>query len=129
MRRLGVVLVVAGILGVAGCGSGGTTTVLKESAPTTVERTTTVKVPASSAVTAQITTPAPAPPSKPAAPPNVVGLPLPAGQQALKAAGYTPAVKNTDTAFGILVPSHFTICTEGKPRGKLVPILAQKYGC
>lgn len=61
--------------------------------------------------------------------PKVVGLPLPAAQQILKEAGYKAAPKNTDTTFGIVVPSHYTICTQGRPRGKFVPVLAQKYGC
>ena len=111
----------------AACGSGGTTTVIKESSPTTVEKTTTVQVPARRPKPAS--NPAPAPEPQPKSAPNVVGLPLPAAEQVLKAAGFTPAVKNTDTAFGIVVRAHYTICTEGKPRGTLVPVLAQKYGC
>jgi hypothetical protein len=125
-------LAVCGLLSIAGCGGSGTTTVIKEAAPTTVEKTTTVQAPTPQPKPAS-TPPTPAPPPasapQPKSPPNVVGLPLPAAQQALRAAGFRAAVKNTDTALGILVPSHYTICTEGAPRGNLVPVLAQKYGC
>lgn len=62
-------------------------------------------------------------------PPNVVGLPLPAARQVMKKAGYRVAPKNTDTAFGIVVEANYTICTQGKPRAGIVPVLAQKYGC
>lgn len=62
-------------------------------------------------------------------PPNVEGLPLPAAKQELKRAGYRTAAKNTDTTFGIIDPSNYTICEQGKPRGDLVVVLAQKYGC
>jgi uncharacterized membrane-anchored protein YhcB (DUF1043 family) len=62
-------------------------------------------------------------------PPNVVGLPLPAARQLMKEAGYKVAPKNTDTAFGIVVEANYTICSQGQPRGNIVPVLAQKYGC
>ena len=62
-------------------------------------------------------------------PPNVIGLPLPAARQVMKKAGYRIAAKNTDTAFGIVVEANYTICTQGKPRAGIVPVLAQKYGC
>ena len=116
----------------AACGSGGsTTTVIKESAPPTVEKTTTVQAPAPKPkpASAPASEAEPQPEPAPKSAPNVVGLPLPAAEQVLKAAGFRPAVKNTDTAFGIVVRSHYTICIEGKPRGDLVPVLAQKYGC
>lgn len=66
---------------------------------------------------------------EPAEPPNVVGLPLPQAKQMLKEAGYRTAANNTDTTFGIIVPENYTICKQGKPRGDLVVVLAQKYGC
>jgi len=47
----------------------------------------------------------------------------------LKQAGYRTVAKNTDTTFGIIDPSNYTICNQGKPRGELVVVLAQKYGC
>lgn len=61
--------------------------------------------------------------------PNVVGLPLPAAKQLLKQAGYRAAATNTDTTLGIIVESNYTICSQDEPRGNLVPVLAQKYGC
>lgn len=112
------------ILVLPSCGSGGeTTTVIRERPPETVERTTTVEAPQ------------PKPPPEPARnessgePPNVIGLPLPAARRQLKQAGYKTVAKNTDTTFGIIVPENYTICEQGKPRGKLVVVLAQKYGC
>lgn len=116
----------------AGCGgSGDTTTVIKEAPTETVERTTTVEAPApekaqTSSSGGQEVDVEPEPQSEP---PDVVGLPLPAARQMLKGAGYRAAAKNTDTAFGIIVESNYTICTQGEPRGDLVPVLAQKYGC
>ncbi len=73
--------------------------------------------------------PEPEPEPEPQEVPNVVGLPLPAAKQLLEEAGYRAAATNTDTAFGIVVESNYTICTQGEPRGNLVPVLAQKYGC
>jgi hypothetical protein len=102
---------------IAGCGgSGGTTTVIREVQPTTVEKTTTVQAPASKPKHVSRSAPATQPPeSEPQAPPNVVGLPLPAGEHLLKEAGYKAAVSNTDTSFGIVIPSHFTICEQSEP--------------
>lgn len=71
----------------------------------------------------------PAPTPEPKSPPNVVGLTLPTAKKALSEAGFTADVSNTDTAFGIVVPSNYTVCTQDAPRGSVVPILAQKYGC
>lgn len=107
----------------AACGGGETTTVIREAPAETIERTTTVEEPA------------PQPEPKPARrepsgdPPNVLGLPLPAARRQLKQSGYKTAAKNTDTTFGIIDPSNYTICNQGKPRGDLVVVLAQKYGC
>jgi hypothetical protein len=129
MRKLGILLFGVGLLAVAGCGSGGTTTVIKESAPTTVEKTTTVQAPAPQPRHVSNPTPPSAEPEAKREPPNVVGLPLPAAEQVLSQAGYKAAATNTDTAFGIVVKSNYTICTEGPPRGNFVPVLAQKYGC
>lgn len=62
-------------------------------------------------------------------PPNVVGLKLPVASERLRAAGWIPKPFNTDTLFGIVVPSHYTVCHQYKPIGKKVRLLAQKYGC
>ncbi len=134
LRLVPLVGVLTIVLGIVGCGgSGGTTTVVKEARPTTVEKTTTVEVPTHKAHHVSHQTPAseskPAIEPASAEPPNVVGLSLPAAEEALKEAGFKAAPRNTDTAFGIVVPSHYTICKEGAPRGKYVPVLAQKYGC
>jgi hypothetical protein len=130
MRKLFGVALAVGALGVAGCGdTGGTTTVIKETPARTVERTTTVEVPARDTSSSPTPTPTPPPSPTPSEPPNVVGLPLPEAQRMLKEAGYRTVAKNTDTTFGIIVPDNYTICTQGKPRGEIVVVLAQKYGC
>jgi hypothetical protein len=64
-----------------------------------------------------------------AGPPNVVGLRLPVASERLRAAGWNPKPFNTDTLFGIVVPSHYTVCHEYAPVGHNVRLLAQKYGC
>jgi hypothetical protein len=61
--------------------------------------------------------------------PDVVGMRLPEAQSTLKAAGYRVQAENTDTAFGIVVPSHYTVCEQSGPHGEVVSVLAQKYGC
>jgi hypothetical protein len=116
-----VVALLALASSLAACGGSDTTTVIKEAPPETVERTTTVEAPAAPAAERSS-----APRDEP---PNVLGLPLPAAKQMLEQAGYRTVAKNTDTTFGIIVPSHYTICEQGKPRGDLVVVLAQKYGC
>lgn len=62
-------------------------------------------------------------------PPNVVGLNLVVAEEHLRSAGWIPKPFNTDTLFGIVVPSHYTVCHEYRPIGKRVRLLAQKYGC
>jgi hypothetical protein len=61
--------------------------------------------------------------------PDVVGLRLPQARSTLSAAGYTTRAENTDTTFGIVVPSHYTVCEQSDPQGTVVTVLAQKYGC
>lgn len=62
-------------------------------------------------------------------PPNVIGMRLPEAESTLRAAGFQAQAENTDTTFGIVVRSHYTICTESEPHGDVVTVLAQKYGC
>ena len=71
----------------------------------------------------------PEPEPEPSSPPDVVGLSLPAAKKALKEAGFSTDATNTDTAFGIIDPSNYTICKQSAPVGNTVPVLAQKYGC
>jgi hypothetical protein len=115
------------------CGGSDTTTVVEQQADTPP-------------VTVTQTTPAPAPPAaKPAKPvakkaagppasgcqsaPDVVGLTLPTARRELEGAGCKLDVSNTDTTFGIIVEDHFTVCEQDDPRGEVVHLLAQKYGC
>ena len=62
-------------------------------------------------------------------PPNVIGMRLPEAESTLKVAGFQTQAENTDTTFGIVVRSHYTICTQSEPHGDVVTVLAQKYGC
>ncbi|HWW67868.1 MAG TPA: PASTA domain-containing protein [Solirubrobacterales bacterium] len=134
MRKLVIGAILSGTIFIVGCGGGGggTTTVVK---PTTIEKTTTVTAPPRKPRHKPAASPAPEPTPEPAPepvseePPNVVGLSLPAAEEVLSEAGFKAAPRNTDTAFGIVVPSHYTICKEGKPIAGRVPVLAQKYGC
>jgi len=72
---------------------------------------------------------APEPASEPEEVPDVVGMRLPEAESTLSAAGYTTEPENTDTTFGIVVPSHYTVCEQSEPHGSVVNVLAQKYGC
>jgi beta-lactam-binding protein with PASTA domain len=120
-----VLLLAVAALVLAGCGSsGGTTTVIKESPAETVERTTTVEAEPAGAEASSSK-----PPAQKQKAPNVVDLPLDVAEELLEEAGYRVAATNTDTTFGIIDPSNYTICTQDPPRGTIVPVLAQKYGC
>jgi len=123
MGKWGAALVAVGLIALAtGCGSSGeTTTVVKE-------RTVQAPPPTQESVTSEPPS-RPKPKPKPKAPPNVVDLPLDVAEELLEEAGYRVAATNTDTTFGIVVPENFTVCTQDEPRGKIVPVLAQKYGC
>ncbi len=57
--------------------------------------------------------------------PNVKGLTLDVARAKLKAAGWGVSVKD-DAVFGALIESHFTVCKEHSPNGKLVPIDVSK---
>ena len=57
--------------------------------------------------------------------PNVKGLTLDVAQQQLKAAGFGVSVKD-DSAFGVVIPAHFTVCKQHSPSGQLVPIDVSK---
>lgn len=61
--------------------------------------------------------------------PDVVGMRLPEAESTLSAAGYRTQAENTDTTFGIVVRSNYTVCTQSEPHGEVVTVLAQKYGC
>lgn len=62
-------------------------------------------------------------------PPDVVGMKLPEAKAELQSAGFHTVAVNTDTVFGIVVPSHYTVCEETPLGGNNVKVLAQKYGC
>lgn len=69
------------------------------------------------------------PVEEPAGAPDVTGLTLTAAKAALRDAGFRADPTNTDTMFGIVNPDNYTVCTQDAPRGNIVPMLAQKYGC
>jgi hypothetical protein len=51
--------------------------------------------------------------------PNVNGLTLPVAEQQLRAHEFSADVHD-DALFGVLVPSHFTVCQEHSPDGHIV---------
>ena len=57
--------------------------------------------------------------------PDVNGLTLDVAKQTLSDAGYTPDVHD-DSMFGVIVESHFTVCTEHTPKGTVVPLDVSK---
>jgi hypothetical protein len=57
--------------------------------------------------------------------PNVNGLSLPSAEEQLEAHGYKASV-TTEALFGVIIKSHYTVCSEGTPDGKLVPIKVEK---
>jgi hypothetical protein len=140
------------VLGLVACGSGGATTTEEPSTASSAEsarvealrlekekaefEAQTAKAEARSearsAARARVAAeqePAPAPEPEPEEVPDVVGMRLPQARSTLSAAGYTTRAENTDTTFGIVVPSHYTVCEQSDPQGNLVTVLAQKYGC
>lgn len=61
--------------------------------------------------------------------PNVVGMKLPEAKAELIMAGFSVSAVNTDTAFGIIDPSNYTICSQDMIGESVIKVLAQKYGC
>lgn len=128
---------ITAVVAVAGCGgsSGGDTTIIEKSAPPqtqTVTQTTTAAAPASSSggsSSGSSSQPVAQQSAPQGSPPDVTGLTLPTAKRQLRSAGYKADVRNTDTLLGIIVPEHYTVCKQSDPRGDVVPILAQKYGC
>jgi hypothetical protein len=57
--------------------------------------------------------------------PNVKGLSLPSAEEQLEAHGYKASV-TTGALFGVIVRSHYTVCSESTPDEKLVPIKVEK---
>jgi hypothetical protein len=57
--------------------------------------------------------------------PKVKGLTLDFATSHLKSAGYSTSVKD-DALFGVVIPSHFTVCTEHSPSGHIVPLDVSK---
>jgi ABC-type glycerol-3-phosphate transport system substrate-binding protein len=129
MRKTLVTGVVVGLIaaGFAACGDSDTTTVIQSTpAPAAGTTTTVTDTQANEPAPQETTTEATAPQGEP---PDVVGLTLPEAKNQLKEAGFKADVSNTDTAFGIIVEANYTVCEQDEPRGDVVPILAQKYGC
>lgn len=60
--------------------------------------------------------------------PDVEGLSLPTAKKQLKGAGYSADVQ-TDAAFGVIVPSNFTVCSQEDAQGNVVPIEVDNHGC
>ena len=137
-------------LGLVACGNGGSTTIEEPSTASSAEsarvealrlekekaefEAQTAKAEARSearsAARAQVAAEQePAPEPEPEEVPDVIGMRLPQARSTLSAAGYMTRAENTDTTFGIVIPSHYTVCEQSDPQGNLVTVLAQKYGC
>lgn len=140
MRRHGLTIALAvgiGVGALAGCGGGGSTTVISQTTTTTTTEAKDSPTAGAGnqpqqeevATTTTTTTTQAAPEPQPTEPPDVVGLSLPTAKKQLAAAGFKANVSNTDTTLGILVPENYTVCKQDAPKGDIVPILAQKYGC
>ena len=90
------------------------------------------KVQASKPKPVSHTEPGPEPEPEPEASrsaPDTVGMRLPQARTKLENAGFRVKAENTDTMFGIVVPSHYKICEQSDPEEGTVTVLAQKYGC
>ncbi|HEX8689363.1 MAG TPA: PASTA domain-containing protein [Solirubrobacterales bacterium] len=131
MNRVAKTILAIGVLPIflVACGEGDTVTTVIREAPTTVEKTTTVEAPAEPARRSSAPSSTSTEPPESKSPPDVVGLSLPTAERLLAGAGFTIDVENTDTTFGVVVPDNFTVCQQDPPRGKIVHVLAQKYGC
>lgn len=57
--------------------------------------------------------------------PDVRGLQLPEAKRMLKNQGYRTTVED-DALFGVIIESHFTVCEQKSPQGKLVPLEVSK---
>lgn len=57
--------------------------------------------------------------------PDVRGLPLDDAKIQLKKSGYT-ASESSDALFGVIVEENFTVCKQGTPKGRLVPLEVSK---
>lgn len=60
--------------------------------------------------------------------PNVDGLTLNVAENQLRRHGFSADV-HSDALFGVLVPSHFIVCSEHPPNGRLVVLDVAKHGC
>lgn len=116
-------------VGVTGCGGGDETTVIKESPAPAVKTTTTTTTAKAQEASQQATPVQDTTTEAQSEPPDVEGLSLPEAKRQLADAGFRADVSNTDTTFGIIIPENFTVCRQSEPKGEVVPILAQKYGC
>jgi hypothetical protein len=139
IQRLAIaVLGMVAAIVLAACGSSTTTVVNSTTAAATPTQTqtvtektvtTTAKAPAPSSGSSSSGSSSSSSGGPSGSPPDVVGEKLPEAKAKLLAAGYQVKTRNTDTTFGIVIPTHYTICTESDPQGNTVTVLAQKYGC
>lgn len=60
--------------------------------------------------------------------PDTRGMTLPDAERVLKKAGYSTTVED-DAVFGVLVPSHFTVCKQEELNSNLVKLEVAKHGC
>lgn len=60
--------------------------------------------------------------------PDTRGMVLPDAERTLKKAGYSTTVED-DAMFGVLIPSHFTVCSQEEVNSSLVKLEVAKHGC
>jgi hypothetical protein len=60
--------------------------------------------------------------------PDTRGMVLPEAEKALKKAGYAASVED-DALFGVIVPSHFTVCEQSEINSRMVKLEVAKHGC
>jgi sRNA-binding protein len=139
-----VLAILAIAVGVSACGSGETTTVEQTNSAVELKKAElekeTAEIQAEAAKAKQaaakqakqavkhVSKTAPVA-GEPEEAPNTVGERLPQAREELERAGFEVKAENTDTSFGIIIESHYTICEQSDPADGVVRVLAQKYGC
>lgn len=60
--------------------------------------------------------------------PDTRGMALPDAERTLRAAGYETTTED-DAMFGVLIPSHFTVCHQEELNANMVKLEVAKHGC
>ncbi|MBK5231596.1 MAG: hypothetical protein JJE13_01250 [Thermoleophilia bacterium] len=57
--------------------------------------------------------------------PDVRGLQLDVAKKKLQKANYSTSVED-DAMFGVVIESHFTVCSQSSPKGRIIPLEVSK---